>query len=137
MYPTFLLGLAITVAAPAPKEGAKTDPTTALEGDWKVETYLRGGMAMERWTRTVFQIVDGKIVTLGKNEHFNYKLNSKADPPEIDMTIEKERWRGIYKYDGETLTLCFPADRGDRPTKFESPADSTIILMTLKREKKK
>lgn len=137
MNPSLLLGLAIAVAAPAPKEGAKTDPGT-FEGEWKIESYIQGSKPNENRIGTVFQIGDGKVVTVGKKEQVDYKLNPKADPPEIDLGTEKETIRGIYKLDGDTLILCFPKGKGsERPAKFESPADSNIVVMTLKREKKK
>lgn len=137
MCNTLLLGLAITIAAPAPKEGGKADPA-AFEGEWKVESYIQGGKPNERRVGTVFQIGEGKVVTVGKNEQINYKLNPKTDPAEIDLTNDKEKILGIYKLDGDTLILCFPKGRAEeRPAKLESPADSNIVLMTLKREKKK
>jgi hypothetical protein len=47
--------------------------------------------------------------------------------------------RGIYKLDGNTLTLCLAVggEEANRPAKFESPAGSMVMLLTLKRPVKK
>ena len=89
----------------------------------------------------MFRIGDGKILTVGKKEQVDYKLDAKTDPPSIDLIppkAEKEgSLQGIHKLEGDTLMICFPkGGRSERPKKFESPADSNIVLMTLKRAKK-
>jgi hypothetical protein len=43
--------------------------------------------------------------------------------------------KGIYKIDGDTLTMCL-SPTGERPAKFESTAGGQTILMTFKRMKK-
>ena len=82
-----------------------------------------------------------KVVEGGKerDEHGTYKLDAKKKPAEIDITPPKEDGThlGIFKIDGDTLTICM-SDKGasERPTKFESPEGSKVMLLTLKRAKK-
>ena len=73
---------------------------------------------------------DGTIVATkgGKPEPENtrYTHDAKKSPAEIDITEGRAGGKdmiikGIYKIDGETLTLCM-SPLGERPTKFESPA---------------
>ena len=45
-------------------------------------------------------------------------------------------YTGIVKIEGDTMTLCHSRNGDDRPTKFESPERTTIILIVMKRVKK-
>ena len=46
--------------------------------------------------------------------------------------------KAIYKLDGDTFIVCYDhdADKGSRPTKFETKDGTTLLLITYKREKK-
>jgi len=133
-----LLAIALTVGAPGPKD-AKTDPPK-IEGNWVAESYVLGGKDEGREKGVVFTFADGQL-SRGSKVEVSYVLNPKADPPQIDLTSVRGKDApipGIYKIDGDTLVLCFPkGGSADRPTKFESPAGSRIVLFTFKREKKK
>src|SRR5262249_23499075 len=133
------LGLALLVAAPAPKEAPK--PAAAdnpLVGEWVVEGHLASGKPIpqigkpERVTVTKDR---WKVMKEGEAEA-NLSLDPTKDPPHIDVWVptqgEETRVRGIYKLDGGTLKICYKFG-AERPTKFESPARSGIWLMILKR----
>jgi uncharacterized protein (TIGR03067 family) len=138
MQASLLIGLALALGAPAPKD-AKTEPGK-IEGNWVAESYVLGGKDEGRDKGVVFTFADGRIKRESEEE-VSYVLNPKADPPQIDLTPVKGKQaaiHGIYKIDGDTLLLCFTKGASaDRPTKFESPDGSRIVLFTLKREKKK
>jgi len=140
MCPSLLVGLALAVGAPGLKD-TKADPAK-IEGDWVAESYVLGGKDEGREKGKLFRFADGKISNPeGKGEEIEYKLDPKADPPQIDLTPIGKKGPsipGIYKVEGDTLVLCFPKGRRtDRPTKFESPEGSRIVLFTFKRATKK
>jgi uncharacterized protein (TIGR03067 family) len=49
--------------------------------------------------------------------------------------FEGKAFRGIYRLDGEILTLCFSWPPKDRPTVFRSPPNSTMVLATFRRQR--
>jgi uncharacterized protein (TIGR03067 family) len=140
MFASLLVGLAAAVGAPGAK-GPKADPPQ-VEGEWVAESYVRGGKEEDGLRGRVFRFADGKAEIVGLREALTYKTDPKADPPRIDLTTvgrdKEETIPGIYRRDGDALVICFPkTGAGARPTKFESPAGSDIVLLTLKRDKKK
>jgi len=136
-----VLGLALAIAAPAPKEAPKKDQPTVV-GTWLPETIVVGGAPEKLEAGMTFTLTgDGKcMVKEGKNEpdEMSYSMDPKKDPGHLDLRepgMQGELMKGIYKLDGDTLTLCLSM-KGDRPTAFASPAGSMVILVTLKRMKK-
>jgi uncharacterized protein (TIGR03067 family) len=85
----------------------------------------------------------GKLLRrLGDREpaEWRYAADPAAAPARLDWTdpAGEDTVEGIYKVDGDVLTLCYshnPAD--DRPTKFESPTGSRLVVLTFKRVKPK
>jgi uncharacterized protein (TIGR03067 family) len=147
---TLILGVAVGVSAPTLKDPPKKEAT--IVGEWTVESIKQGGKencnscAGLSYEFTVegqwLMRRDGATIKITPNE---YMLNPKADPPTIDVTPRAvpgpalpraQRMIGIYKIEGDTLTICF-ADGEERPTKFESPDGSRDVLVVLKRLKKK
>jgi uncharacterized protein (TIGR03067 family) len=136
-----LLVLAVTLAAPV-KDGKKDPP--GLVGEWAAESAVIRGKPDNpppgtTWTftadgKSVLRVGDGNGEVEG-----TYKADPKKDPAEVDITAGPKGGpaRGLYKVDGDTLTLCLVTDGEDRPKKIEAPAGSTAVLITFKRVKKK
>ena len=142
MHATILLGLALAVAAPAPKAAPKKEPT--LVGKWLGETSVQGGQPQAPMDGEVVTFAaDGSVaIQSGKAKEVvgtTYTSDAKKSPAEFELVMPgappgMKPCLGIYKIDGDTLTLCFNVE-GERPTKFESPAGSKAMLVTLKRVK--
>ena len=143
MYPSLLTALALAVGAPGPKDPPKKDVNPLL-GAWVGEKAETGGMPLPVGGMTMEFKPGGKVVMAdgGKPpEEGGYTADPKKDPPEIDLTAPAAGGKavtmlGIYKVEGDTLTLCLAAV-GGRPTKFESAAGQATLLLTFKRAKKK
>jgi uncharacterized protein (TIGR03067 family) len=142
-----LIGLALTLGAPATKDTPKKDVPTIV-GEWVGEKAITGGKEKpvpEGGIDFTFT-EDGKLMVregtrndAASNKTGSYKIDSKKTPAEIDIIPPADKKeatiQGIYKIEGDTLTLCISHD-ADRPTKFESPAGAKTMVMVLKRAKK-
>jgi RNA polymerase sigma-70 factor (ECF subfamily) len=81
-----------------------------------------------------FTAIRGK----GQKMEGTYKLDPPKRPKEITTTTDKgKKHLGIYKLDGDTLTICMQQEDGaDRPIEFATKKDTKVVLVVLKREKK-
>src|SRR5262245_47484711 len=94
MYPALLIGLAVTVGAPAPKETPKKKEDPTIIGSWTLEKAEFGGMALPagaiggELSLTFKQ--DGTIIATkgGKVEpdKANFTHDPKKTPAEFDMS---------------------------------------------------
>lgn len=84
------------------------------------------------------------VETLYRTDWIGYNpgLNTTTTPRTI-TTFKQDGlkgvgFEGIYRIEDNELTVCFNFDRGGkRPRAFESPADSMVLLLTLKPAKAK
>jgi uncharacterized protein (TIGR03067 family) len=136
MHISYLFGLAIIAMTSAITDPPKKDPK--IDGEWAAEKLMYGGKEMDDAKGKHFVFKEGKMTAVEDKETISYKLDGGADPKRIDLDFDDTKpILGIYKLEGDVLVICFPkGGRGERPTKFESPAGSRISLMTLKRVKK-
>lgn len=123
---------------------AGKDDLKKVQGKWKV----------------VFQIKDGKPLTVGEESIFNFsgnknlfngtgedaydsiKLNASSKPRSFDFDeVRGENTRkglqGIYEIDGDSLKSCVALPGKDRPKAFEAKENSGHVLTVLKRIKEK
>jgi uncharacterized protein (TIGR03067 family) len=77
----------------------------------------------------------------GGAREFKYKLNSSKQPKWIDIDMGKRVTEGIYKPEGEELTICVVAGAvggkaSGRPTEFKASKEKVWSQFVLKRLKK-
>lgn len=136
------LFVALTLAAPALKDPPKKELN--IVGEWVVESQTTGGRVLKTTAEVTYMFgadggwtitrKAGKAVGVGSR---TYTVDPKADPPAIDMKLSaaaaRPTYQGIVKVDGDRLTLCYTRSGEDRPTRFESPEGSNVILIILRR----
>jgi uncharacterized protein (TIGR03067 family) len=123
---------------------ARADLET-LQGRWKIASLIVDGREVEdteiKGTKLVLEGDEYKAILGEQILKVRLKLDPSRTPKVIDMTYrdestENRTFRGIYKLDGDTVTICRPTrPEGQRPTEFAAPADSKQILIVVKREK--
>jgi uncharacterized protein (TIGR03067 family) len=139
MFSTLFAGLALVAGAPALKD-PPAKPAT-VEGEWTVESVLVGGkpdgVIQQNPINKIVITSDKWIVVRGGKPAYetNLTLDPKQDPPHLDLAAPiqgADVTKAIYKLDGDTLIICY-VQGGDRPAKVESPTDSNVRMVTLKR----
>ena len=140
-----LLSLGLLAAAAGLSVGQ--DQKTPLEGKWVIESLTRdgkdqspmykGGTRENTGTRYKMIPPGGSSV---KTAEGGFTLDPKKTPATIDLVPGKGQYEGktlpgIYKLEGDTLTIAFAEPGKDRPTAFESKPGSGIVLVVHKRAK--
>lgn len=136
-----LLAIGVCCAGVAAKES----DAEKLVGTWVAESGEQGGEKAPEDKIKGLELTfaaDGKVTLKspkepGKQKEATFKLDGAKNPKEIDLTPEgDEPVRGIYKIEGNKLTLCMAHKQDPRPTEFASQAGTKQVLIVLKREKK-
>jgi uncharacterized protein (TIGR03067 family) len=139
-----LLVTVLAVGAPALKDPPKKEVN--IVGEWVVESQTSGGAVVKSPAPQTYTFsADGTwTVTrggkgIGKGAR-SYVLDKTTSPASIDLKTNPAAARpsmtGIVKVEHDVLTLCYSRGGEDRPTKFESPEDSNVILIVLRRVNK-
>lgn len=139
-----------------PATEAKPGESKSLQGTWMATSIEVNGnkvsedvMKEAGEQRLVFE--DGKGTIKKGSEllgEFTYKVDAEKSPKTLDISLNKgsgdfkqyegKKSRAIYEVKGDSMKVCwtfFESDR-TRPTEFATSADSNLLLVTYKREKK-
>lgn len=140
MGPAWILSVAV-LGAPGPKDGAGPKDVT---GDWVVVEQVIDGKAVKVDGDVYRFEPDGTLVFRlgGKDRNqprSRYAADPAAKPPTIDLYVDAKPdspvSRGLYKVDGDTLTIAVGELNAERPKELASRPGSKVSLMTLRKVK--
>jgi uncharacterized protein (TIGR03067 family) len=117
--------------APGKGKEALKKEIERLRGTWGCASPAGGGAVKVRFA--IYGDESFEINIGGAHLNGEREIDPAKDPKEITLTqdVSKKTLRGIYKLEGDTLTLCFGEER---PTEFK--ARKGVTLWKLKREKR-
>jgi len=137
-----LFVLSCTATAQQPDVKKKTD-LELIQGTWWVVGLESGGKQQSdkgsKGNSFVFSKVKGvNTAVLIERAYppveFTYALDPAKTPREINLTTKGNRALGIYKLDGDDLTICMSMG-GSRPSEFATRAGGDTETFTLKRNR--
>jgi uncharacterized protein (TIGR03067 family) len=136
----FAFACAATAQQPEPKK--KTDQEL-IKGTWRIVGLESGGKTQSEkgisGNTFEFSKVKGvDTVVLMERAYppveFAYSLDPTKSPKEINLATKGNRALGIYKLEGDDLTICLSLG-GSRPADFATRAGGDTETFTLKRNR--
>ena len=139
----FALAAAILWAAGTSAEPPPPDPKSDLgkiQGRWFYNRVQEGGAELKLEGETLVTIKGDKLTVEREGETLmagTITLEPQARPKAMDLKLgagasSGQVRRGIYNYDGMTLTVVLGSPGGDRPTVFQTKPGDGAIFITLK-----
>lgn len=141
-----LAGLLLLGCLVAAGDGPEVrDEMARHQGTWAVVSFQREGEATPpAIAASITRVVEGDHVAWyrdGKSfAGTTVVLDPSKPPPALDVTSDggPQRGRvirGIYRLEGDELTICMAAPEAPRPTTFDASKGSGQTLMTFRRRK--
>lgn len=145
-YALMILAAGSLLAADDAKEKGVKEELEKLQGTWEfVSMEVEGVKKPDEEFKKYTVVLKGDQWTVSVADEIaartTFRLDPTRKPKTIDLTQTLEPnqgrlLRGIYSLEGDKLIMCDRgADKGARPTGFETEPDSGLVLVVLKRVK--
>jgi uncharacterized protein (TIGR03067 family) len=126
---------------PAHALASEKEDLDQLQGDWRKVQFELSGTPGDIDQQPSLRIRDSKVVTLQNGKEVDgleltLKLDPTTTPKLLDVVLpDGQTLEGIYKLEEGRWTICLHTDPGvkNRPTTFESPPDSKLILAVFEK----
>lgn len=134
---TLLVGIA--VVAQGDDNAKKLEKK--LQGTWTMTSLIERGNQTD--ADNIVASFEGNKVTVRDREQpigtFQFTINASKKPAQIDFKhLEGDNKDkvdvGIFRVEGDTLTVCINNQGDERPTAFTSKEGSPFLLCVLKRK---
>jgi uncharacterized protein (TIGR03067 family) len=140
-----IIAVLALVCTSGAQDAAKNE-MSQLEGEWSMVSGQANGQAMPQdLVKSAKRVAKGGETTITFAGQVFFKAKFSIDPAKkpkaIDYTMTEGPTKGkthlgIYEVNGDTVTFCFAAPGGDRPTNFTAKEGSQRTLSVWKRDKK-
>ena len=137
-----LVAVMLMVAADKPDKAAKKEKDIdKLQGEWTmVSMETRGVKSTDEQIKGHTLTVKGDRWTFkpgnGSASTATVKLDPSKNPKLIDLLFDAPRRKvpswGIYKLEGDTMTLCRTKGKNPRPGEFKTTADAGLLVVWKK-----
>jgi uncharacterized protein (TIGR03067 family) len=128
------------------REAKEPSDKEKLQGRWMLVHAEASGKDVDTKENPVkdgwFEFDGNKMVASDKKGFYDgeFDLDATTSPKSIDFKkaydSETKVWKGIYKIDGDELTICLSkADDKERPSSFETKEGDTKVLVKLRKKK--
>jgi uncharacterized protein (TIGR03067 family) len=126
---------------------AAADDKNPLDGKWVIESLTRDGKDESAKYKGGTRGNTGEKYAMvppagseAKAAEGTFSVDASKTPATIDMKPGSGQYKGktlpgIYKLEGETLTIAFAEPGKDRPTAFESKPGGGVVLVVHKKAK--
>lgn len=137
-----VLALSLGSAVVADDKANEAD-LKAMVGKWKVEKATLGGMDLTDMVKTLtLELQPGgkwKMMYGEEKADGTVTVDASKTPKELDVKTESgtekgKTMKGIYKIDGDTMTVAYHVGGDERPKGFNAKSD-TLLLIVYKRIK--
>jgi uncharacterized protein (TIGR03067 family) len=145
LHSFLILVVVLSLAADAPKDDAVKKELKKVEGTWVLTS------GEEKEDKVSDDVLKNTSLTIEGNKH-TFKIGDQTiagthtvDPTTKPKSIDTAQTEGpfngktllgIYKLEGDKLTLCLALPDKERPTEFTTKSGTGTLLYTFKREKK-
>jgi len=106
-----------------------------IQGKWIVTSNEIRKQSLPQMAGAVFHFSGDRHWISGDKGNEWFSLNENSSPKSIDFYDRKSPTiRGIYKFEGDRLTLCTAAPGQQRPSEFSTSPFTGTILTTTRRQ---